>query len=122
MEGSEHEIVERLDQLTGMVNVRRLTQHEAVDAIGQEGGSHTVTGDVTDAHDDMLVVLEVHRRIITPDAHRGSKIADDLDVPTPVVDRNHASVHEFRDLEIPFETPLSTSAHKHPLVRFVLVF
>ena len=60
VEGVEHEIVERLDQLTGMVNLRRLMQHEAIDTVCEEGRGHAVTGNVADADDDMLLVLEVH--------------------------------------------------------------
>ena len=120
MEGSEHEIVECLDELTGVVNEGRLIEHEAVDATREEGGGHTVTRDVTDANNDMLLVLEVHRRIIAPDADRRSKITDDLDVPAPLVGRNHAPVNELGDVQVPFKT-FSTRARRHCHARFVQI-
>ena len=71
-----------------------------------------MTGDVTDTHDDMLLVLKVHRRIIAADAYRWPKITDDFDVPTPLVGRNHASVDEFGDTKVPLTPQFCGSARK----------
>ena len=106
---------------TRVVNVRRLIQHEAVDSIRQEGGGHTVAGDVTDAHDEMLLVLEVHRRIVTADAICRSKIADDLDLPTPLIGWDHASVDELSNAKVQLKTPLSASARLGH-TRFLLIY
>jgi len=59
-----------------------------------------VAGDIANPYNDMLFILEVHRSIITADFNTGPKMAEDLDVPAPLIGREHAPLDDLGNAEI----------------------